>query len=154
LVARPDGSTRWKRASASALASAGLALLVNRLIGHFWDRPRPYETHHGVYTLSHSHDPSFPSDHASAAFGIAFAVLCFDGFAGALFLVLAVLIVVGRVIIGAHYPDDILAGLSVGLLSALVVVFVARPLIAFLARLVQRVTDPVTSIAWRAFAPR
>ena len=75
LLARPGGSTRWKLASASALASAGLGLLVNRLIAHFWDRPRPYESHAGVYTLSHSHDPSFPSDHASAAFGIAFAVL-------------------------------------------------------------------------------
>jgi undecaprenyl-diphosphatase len=154
LLARPGGSTRWKLASASALASAGLGLLVNRLIAHFWDRPRPYESHRGVYTLSHSHDPSFPSDHASAAFGIAFAVLCFDGVAGVLFLVLAVLIAVGRVIIGAHYPGDILAGLGVGLLSALVVVFVARPLIAFLVRLVQRITDPVTSIAWRAFARR
>ena len=69
LLARPGGSRRWKLAAASALASAGLALLVNRLIAHFWDRARPYESHHGLYTLSHSHDPSFPSDHASAAFG-------------------------------------------------------------------------------------
>jgi undecaprenyl-diphosphatase len=154
LLARPGGSTRWKLVSASALASAGLGLLVNRLIAHAWDRPRPYQTHHGVYTLSHSHDPSFPSDHSSAAFGIAFAVLLFDGLAGALFLALAVLIAVGRVVIGAHYPGDVLAGLGVGLASALFVVFVARPLIAFLVRLVQRVTDPVTAIAWRAFARR
>jgi undecaprenyl-diphosphatase len=154
LLARPGGSTRWKLASASALAAAGLGLLINRLIAHGWDRARPYETHHGAYTLSHSHDPSFPSDHASAAFGIAFAVLLFDRVAGGLFLALAVLIGIGRVVIGAHYPGDVLAGLAVGLASALIVVLVARPVIAFLVRVVQRVTDPVTSIAWRAIARR
>ncbi len=154
LLARPGGSSRWKLASASALAAAGLGLLVNRLIASFWDRPRPYETHPGVYTLSHSHDASFPSDHSSAAFGIAFAVLLFDGFAGALFLVLAVLIAVGRVIIGAHYPGDVLAGLGVGLTCAVVVVYAARPLIAFLVRIVQRITDPITALAWRAFVRR
>ena len=30
------------------------------MIAAFWHRPRPYETHPGVYHLSHSHDPSFP----------------------------------------------------------------------------------------------
>jgi undecaprenyl-diphosphatase len=154
LLARPGGSRRWKLAAASALAAAGLGLLVNRLIAHFWERPRPYETHPSAYTLSHSHDPSFPSDHASAAFGIAFAVLLFDPVAGALFLLLAVLISVGRVVIGAHYPGDVLAGAAIGLLAALVVVRIARPVIAFLVRVVERATDPITAPAWRLFARR
>jgi undecaprenyl-diphosphatase len=154
LLARPGGSRRWKLAAASALASAGLGLLVNRLIGDLWHRPRPYETHHGVYTLSHSHDPSFPSDHASAAFGIAFAILLFDTVAGTLFLALAVLIAVGRVIIGAHYPGDVLAGAGIGLVVALVVVRLARPVIALLVRIAERVTDPITAPAWRRFPRR
>ncbi len=154
LLARPGGPPRWKLAAASALASAGLGLLINRLIGAFWHRPRPYEAHNGVYTLSHSHDPSFPSDHASAAFGIAFAVLLFDPIAGVLFLVLAVLIGIGRVVIGAHYPGDVLAGAGIGLFAALVAVRVARPVIAFFVRIVERVTDPVAAPAWRAFARR
>jgi undecaprenyl-diphosphatase len=154
LLARPGGSPRWKLAAASALASAGLGLLVNRLVAQFWDRPRPYETHPSAYTLSHSHDPSFPSDHASAAFGIAFAVLLFDPLAGALFLLAAVLIGVGRVLIGAHYPGDVLAGAAIGLLAALFVVRIARPLIAFLVGLVERVTDPIAAPAWRLFARR
>jgi undecaprenyl-diphosphatase len=154
LLARPGGSSRWKLAAASALASAGLGLLINRLIGHFWARPRPFATHPGSYTLSHSHDPSFPSDHASAAFGIAFAVVLFDPLVGAAYLALAVLIAVGRVIIGAHYPGDVLAGAGVGLFSALIVVRVARPVIAFLVRIVERVTDPIAAPAWRTFARR
>lgn len=154
LAARPGGSPRWKLAAASALASGALGLLVNRLIADAWDRPRPFATHPGVYTLSHSHDPSFPSDHASAAFGIAFAVVFFDVAVGVAFLVLAALIAVGRVFIGAHYPGDVVAGLGVGLACALFVTFVARPLIAFLVRLLERVTDPLTAPAWRRAARR
>jgi undecaprenyl-diphosphatase len=154
LLARPGGSRRWKLASASALAAAALGLLVNRLVAAAWDRPRPFAAHPGAYTLSHSHDPSFPSDHASAAFGIAFAVLFFDAIVGSLFVVLAVLIAVGRVFIGAHYPGDVAAGCVIGLVSAAFVVFVARPFIALLVRLVERATDPLTTPAWRRLARR
>ena len=154
LLARPGGSPRWKLAAASALGAAALGLLVNQLIAKAWDRPRPFATHPGAYTLSHSHDPSFPSDHASAAFGIAFAVLFFDVAVGAGFVVLAALIAVGRVIIGAHYPGGVLAGLGVGLASALFVVYAGRPLIALLVRLFERLTDPLTRPAWRRFARR
>ena len=117
-------------------------------------RPRPFAAHPGVYTLSHSHDPSFPSDHASAAFGIAAAVLFVDATVGAAFVLLAALIAVGRVLIGAHYPADVLAGAAVGTLCAAFIVFVARPVIAFLVGIVERATDPLTAPAWRRFARR
>ena len=81
--------------------------------------------------------------------GIAVAVLLIDPLVGIAFLVLAVLISVGRVIVGEHYPGDVLAGAAIGSLSALVVVQLARPLISFLVRLVERVTDPVLRPVWR-----
>ena len=150
LLARPRGDLKWKLAASSALASAALALGVNQVIGKLWDRPRPYAAHPGAYhPHAHSHDPSFPSDHASAAFGIAFAVFLFDRVIGSMFLAVAVLIGVGRVFIGAHYPADILAGCLVGLAAALVVVRLARPVMAFLVRLVGRVTDPILAPLWR-----
>src|SRR6059036_3880099 len=93
LLARPGGSSKWKLASASALASAALALLVNQLIAKLWHRARPFETHPSAHVWGgRSHDPSFPSDHSSAAFAIAFAILLFDRGAGLLFLAVAVLI--------------------------------------------------------------
>ncbi|TML45073.1 MAG: hypothetical protein E6G19_05940, partial [Actinobacteria bacterium] len=42
LLDRPGGGRRWKLAAASALGSAGLALIVNRGIAAIWDRPRPF----------------------------------------------------------------------------------------------------------------
>ena len=150
LLARPYGDAKWKLASAAALASAALALLINQVIGKIWHRDRPFQAHPSVHVWgSRSQDPSFPSDHASAAFAIAFAVLFFDRLAGSLLLAAAVLLAVGRVVIGAHYPADIAAGCVVGLGAALIVVHLGRPYVASLARLVSRLTDPLLAPAWR-----
>lgn len=151
LFARPGGQRKWKLASACALASAGLALLVNQFISKvIWDRPRPYDVHPSAHVWgAHKHDPSFPSDHASASFAIGFAILLFDRLVGGVFLAAAVAISAGRVFVGEHYPLDVIAGCLVGLACALFVVKVARPLIARLVRLVERLTDPVLAPLWR-----
>jgi undecaprenyl-diphosphatase len=101
-----------------------------------------------------SHDASFPSDHASAAFSIAFAVFLFDRFVGSLFLTAACVIGIGRVFIGVHYPSDVLAGCLVGLASALLVVRVLRPLIERVVRVVERLTDPLLAPLWRQLPSR
>ena len=149
LLARPGGSEKWKLASVSALGSAALALGINRLISsEIWDRQRPYLAHHIAHPWISSHDASFPSDHASATFAIAFAVLAFDAVAGGIFLFFALVISVGRLFIGAHYPGDIAASVLVGLGSALVVAWLARPAVAWLVGHVQRLTDPVLAPIW------
>ena len=137
LLARPGADRKWKLASSSALAAGALGLLVNQIVHAIWDRPRPYESHHVFiyHPYAGSKDAAFPSDHASAAFGIAFAVL---------------LIGTGRVIVGAHYPLDVVAGLLIGLGCAVVVVKLGRPVMSFLVRLVERVTDPVVRPVWRS----
>lgn len=151
LFARPGSSRKWKLACTSALTSAGLALLVNQLIAQVWRRARPFAAHPSARMWgSRSHDPSFPSDHASAAFAIAFAVFLFDRIVGSVFLAAAVLIGVGRVFIGAHYPADVLAGCLVGLASALLVARLARPVIERVVRLLERVTDPLLAPVWRS----
>jgi len=155
FFARPGGSRKWKLASASALASAALALLIARVIGTLWSRDRPFAAHPDAHVWgSRSHDPSFPSDHASAAFGIAFAVFLFDRVVGSIFLAAATVIAVGRVFVGAHYPADVLAGTLVGLGAALLVVRLGRPLIEWMVRLVERITDPVVAAVLRRRAVR
>jgi undecaprenyl-diphosphatase len=150
LLARPGTERKWKLAASSALASAGLGLLVNRIIAAGWDRARPFAAHHVAHVWgARSTDASFPSDHSSAAFGIAFAVFFFDRMVGSAFLAAAVLIAGGRVVVGEHYPLDVVAGLVVGLGAAIVVVRIARPLIEFLVRIVERLTDPIVRLLWR-----
>ena len=148
LLARPGGDRKWKLAASSGLAAAGLALLVNQLIAKFWHRPRPFASHPSAHVWgSRSHDPSFPSDHASASFAIAFAVIAYDWLAGALFIAAAVVSSVGRVLIGAHYPADVAAGLLVGLACGLIVARLARPILMPLVRIVERITDPILGAA-------
>lgn len=150
LLARPGGDRKWKLVAGSALASAALGLLTNRIIVAFWHRDRPFQAHPGAHVWGpHKTDASFPSDHASAAFGIAVAVLLLDSFAGVLFGILALLIAVGRVIVGEHYPGDVLAGAAIGTTWAVVVVRFGEPAIAWLVRVVERLTDPVLALVWR-----
>jgi len=63
--------------------------------------------------------------------------------------VAAVLIAVGRVLIGAHYPGDVLASLGVALVAAFVVVRLARPIVDRVVRLVERISDPLVRPLWR-----
>lgn len=141
---RPGGPFRWRLATTTALASAGLGLLVSQVIGHVWFRERPFTAHPGdtVLLIAPSPDPSFPSDHATAAFAIAFAILFVSRRAGAVFLAGAVAIALSRVFVGAHYPGDVLAGAGVGLVSAAAVTFLGRSAALAVTRLVTRATDP------------
>lgn len=140
----------WRLATASALASAALALLVNQVVSKIWDRPRPFVDHASLAVFaSHSTDASFPSDHASAAFAIAVAVLLLHRRTGLAFLGLAAAISVARVFEGVHYPSDILAGAAIGTASAICVTRFVRPVIESIVAVVQRVTDPVVAIVRR-----
>jgi undecaprenyl-diphosphatase len=149
LFSRPGGDRKWKLASATGLGAAALALVVNQVIHAIWDRPRPYEDHTISHPWSSSTDASFPSDHASASIAIAVAVFMFDRLVGGLFLVAAALITIGRIFVGAHYPSDVLASVVVGVASAIVVVKLGRPVVAWLVRLVERATDPLLRPLWR-----
>ena len=150
FLARPGRTRSWKLACGSAFASAALALLANQVIASVWARPRPYTSHpEAALFMGSSRDPSFPSDHASAAFAIATAVLLYHRRVGSVFLAAAGAVGVGRVLVGAHYPADVLVGAIVGAVAALLVVRFGTSAVDRIVRLVERLTDPVLAILWR-----
>jgi undecaprenyl-diphosphatase len=118
----PWARERWERRSGAVLATAaaGLALLVNQPISHFVDRARPFVTHpaHAHLLIARSPDPSFPSDHATGAFALAFGIWLYDRTLGTVLLVLAALLSFARVYAGTHYPGDIVAGALLGMAMA------------------------------------
>ena len=138
----------------AALGSATVAMLANQAIAQAWQRPRPFTAHPGGTHLltPPSPDPSFPSDHAAAAFAIAFAILVFSRRGGAAFLAAATLLALSRVALGAHYPSDVLAGAVVGFVAALLVARAGRPVVMRLALLGGRVSDPLLAPIWSRLA--
>ena len=103
---------------AAALASL-VALEAAHVIAGLWDRARPYETHPAHVFVSISADPSFPSDHATVAFAIAVSILLRNRRLGLLTVAMATVVAVSRVVVGVHYPSDVLAGAALGSLAAL-----------------------------------
>lgn len=110
-----------RRAVVAAGLSAGLALAVAAVVARVVDRPRPFVGHpHAVHLFAtHAADPGFPSDHATAAFAIAVALLLRSRTWGAIALAAATVLAITRVAMGIHYPTDVLAGAALGALAAL-----------------------------------
>ncbi|MDE1900968.1 MAG: phosphatase PAP2 family protein [Alphaproteobacteria bacterium] len=85
-------------------------LFLNQIILIFLHRIRPYDAGVTKLLIDKSHDPSFPSDHATVVFAIAFSLLLqrdrYTGF----FLASGVLIGLSRIYVGTHYVSDILGG--------------------------------------------
>jgi undecaprenyl-diphosphatase len=101
--------------------SALLALGIAHMVAELWARPRPYVAHpDAILFIAPSSDSSFPSDHATAAFAIAVALLLRHRKAGWLAIALATLVSLARVVVGTHYPSDVAAGALIGAAAALV----------------------------------
>lgn len=137
------GVDAGKRATTGALLSAAAALGVNQIIIRLVDRPRPFEAHSDIVPLTHaSTDSSFPSDHATAAVAITVAAWIAYPRAGKVIAVIALLACISRLLIGAHYPTDVIGGALIGAIVAVIVMRVERvwlPLVVLVARL----TDPL-----------
>lgn len=149
FFARPGGPTRSKLAAVSAAAAGAVALLINVVLGQLWFHDRPFVDHprQTLLLVHHAADNSFPSDHASLAFAIAFAVFAFHRRLGLGLLLGAACIAADRIFVGVHYPVDVLASLFVGLASALVVTTVGRPSVKWTVEQLSRLSDPIVGSA-------
>jgi undecaprenyl-diphosphatase len=126
-----------RRAAVAAGFSAAAALLLAQIIVRIVDRPRPFVMHPAEVHrfLQHAPDPGFPSDHATAACAVSVALLLRSRAWGIATLLLAVVIMAGRVALGVHYPSDVLVG---GLLGGAVALLLAR---GWPARVSDRLAD-------------
>jgi undecaprenyl-diphosphatase len=150
LLVLVDRGTGWRRRAAVAAGfGAGLALAGAQVISRVVDRPRPFVADpRGVHLFAgHAADASFPSDHATAAFAIATAVLLRDRRWGAVVLAFAAVLAAGRVALGVHYPTDVLGGAALGAAASLLLY--APGIRRRLDRLAGGVGRPIDALLWR-----
>lgn len=119
LLAR-SGPTRRLAAAGWACLATVIAVGVNQPVVSAVSEVRPYTTHPQLQVLaSHSSDFSFPSDHAVMAGAAATGLWLVSRVLGVLATLAALVMAFARVYIAAHYPWDVLAGLLLGAVVAL-----------------------------------
>jgi undecaprenyl-diphosphatase len=116
LLARGGFRAAARRGAVAGAVSAAVALAVGAVISGLVDRQRPFVAHPRTIHLfiKHAADAGFPSDHATASFAIATAIWLRSRGWGTLALVLALVLSIGRVALGVHYPGDVAGGAVLG----------------------------------------
>jgi undecaprenyl-diphosphatase len=116
IAALAIGAGEHGRHAALQMACTGIvAWLLYRVLKRRTRRPRPFRVHREVIARAPPLDEfSFPSGHTlhAVSFGIV-ATTWFPALALPLAL-FAVLVAMSRVVLGLHYPSDVLAGAALG----------------------------------------
>jgi undecaprenyl-diphosphatase len=142
-----------RRGAVAAGVSAAVALAIGQVLSALVHRPRPFVADPSAVHLfaRHAADAGFPSDHATASFAIAVAILLRSRRWGCLTLAMAIVLSIGRVAMGFHYPTDVLAGAALGSATAIALYAppVRRPLHALADRAGAVWDGAVTAVAAR-----
>ena len=146
--------TRKYRKVGFAMMVALVIMVVgnNLILKNIFARPRPFDLDPDTYAwwfksyiypdiVSRPDSFSFPSGHSSSAFAVAFVAMFYNRKWGFINLVLAILMAFSRVYVEVHYPSDVIAGVVVGLVYALLAAIVVRLCYPLFDRTVKKIAD-------------
>lgn len=113
-----DGKIKKEEALHAFIATL-VAWLITEMLKSFIPSQRPFVTQELVpLTITIPGIASFPSGHSAAAFATATTVWLHEKRSGYYFLVLAVLVALGRILSNVHTVTDVLGGASIGVLTS------------------------------------
>ena len=114
---------RIKRETAlHAFISSLVAWVFAHIVKGFIPASRPFEINgRAPLTFTFPDSGSFPSGHSAFVFAMAIAVFLHNKRLGIVYLILAMLVGLGRIFANVHFPVDILMGAILGAISAWVI---------------------------------
>jgi|SRR3989344_2178935 len=108
---------KW-REIAFVFLTGVFAWIIARILKLLLRAERPFEIFPDMTNLFPEPGYSFPSGHATFFAAIAISIFLLHRRAGSAFIFFALLVGVARIIIGVHFPIDILGGFVLGALVA------------------------------------
>ena len=121
----------WHRNSALMLIGVVVLAILVLAIKFTIRRQRPEGEWGAIYRNKDPH--SFPSGHAARAFMLAILALTLGpAWFGLLVIIWAPLVSLARVSMGVHYLSDVVAGMVVGVLAGIILVWISPVLISLL----------------------
>ncbi|RAK05450.1 undecaprenyl-diphosphatase [Halanaerobium saccharolyticum] len=90
--------------------------LLAKTIPYLYNRKRPFADLEIQSLVEQKNDHSFPSTHSSSSFIIALAVLNLNLLAGLILLAAATATALSRIMVGVHYPSDVLGAWLISLI--------------------------------------
>lgn len=109
-----DGKIK-KETVIHALFSCFLAWGLTELIKSLFPTLRPFQFNGALpLTLTVPTDSAFPSSHTAVGFALAVTIFRHDKKVGFVYLIMAGLIGIARIMAHVHYPIDIIAGALIG----------------------------------------
>ncbi len=115
-----DRTHGWQ-AAAHMLAISGIALLLYRGLKHWSRRPRPLHRHPTsiVASVAPLDEFSFPSGHTLHAVSFTIVALAYAPWLAPILIPFALSVAASRVVLGLHYPSDVIAATAIGSLISL-----------------------------------
>ncbi|HEX6833055.1 MAG TPA: phosphatase PAP2 family protein [Rudaea sp.] len=115
------GGSRGPLAALHMALAGAVAAILYRVLKRWTRRPRPFRAHHEIVAHVPPLDEfSFPSGHTLHAVNFTLIALVYVPWLAPLLVPFALLVAASRVVLGLHYPSDVLAAtmIAFGLASA------------------------------------
>lgn len=107
-----------KRMIVFAVISLPISYLLAKFAGKLFYDPRPFVTQHVAPLIPDAPTNGFPSDHALLSFAVAWIVFLHNKKLGTVFLLVALIVGIGRVYVRVHFPIDIIGSFAISFVVA------------------------------------